>query len=639
MDLIGKRLGRYQILEALGTGAQATVYLAADTGPMKRRCALKVAHKDLSGGMSTTYLNYRIIRFVREAAIAGQFTHPNIVTVYEYGQDQGIHFIAMEYVEGYALSKMLKAIKAQKKRERTSGGRRRTRSVTRGRGERLAAPRSAQEAPSQEAIIEIIIQACEALHAINSRGIIHRDIKPGNILWVPETKTIKITDFGIAKVVNPELRTLLGDIMQDPLAKIPTAMTMEGDIIGTPMYMSPEQMVGNHQKLDHRSDIYSMGAVLFQMLTGKSPLEMDLERLEADVSPQIARILKKAVAKDPEDRFQSGEEFADALREVLHPPSRWRGTASRSSFRSLLYGVPLLALLVGGSLFAVKSDLLDKLRGRTSDSGIMPIPEQTFPPTRISRRSEAQDQDASPPPAVPAKPERPEGGGREAAATRGAPSARGILHVSSNVSGSLRIDDENRGWIEAGRTKRFELSPGTHRVVLSNSELQIRETRVVEIERGKSQRFDIKKQLKGTLRVESNVSGLTVFVDGRKRGVTQRGVPLKIPLPPGAYRVRLANASLGIDETERVKLRHRKTTSLKKAYRGRYQISTNLKVSVKLDGKWIHKTPVNKFELQATPGSHRLELINPIELPTPHEEELVFLGNKTRTKMILLQGR
>ncbi|RMD96527.1 MAG: hypothetical protein D6812_16945, partial [Deltaproteobacteria bacterium] len=171
MDLIGKRLGRYQILRALGTGAQATVYLATDTGPMKRKCALKVAHKDLSGGMSTTYLNYRIIRFVREAAIAGQFTHPNIVTVYEYGQDKGIHFIAMEYVEGYALSKMLKAIKAQKKRERASDSRtgRRTKSSTRGRGTRPEGPKSPDDPPTQEEIIEIIIQACEALHAINSR--------------------------------------------------------------------------------------------------------------------------------------------------------------------------------------------------------------------------------------------------------------------------------------------------------------------------------------------------------------------------------------------------------------------------------------------------------------------------------------
>ncbi|RME55702.1 MAG: PEGA domain-containing protein, partial [Deltaproteobacteria bacterium] len=216
---------------------------------------------------------------------------------------------------------------------------------------------------------------------------------------------------------------------------------------------------------------------------------------------------------------------------------------------------------------------------------------------------------------------------------------RGTLEVFSNVAGTLSIDEEKRGWIEAGRSKTIHLPPGTHRVVLSNRELNIREARTVEIEAGGIHTFKVHKELRGTLLVQTNVPGLTIFVDGVKRGTTAGGSPLKLPLPAGSHTVRLAHSQFGIDETHRVQVGYRQTNSLRRNYLGRYQISTNIKVSVKLDGKLIHKTPVDKFKLEATPGSHWLELINPIELPAPHKEKLVFLANKTRTKMILLQGR
>ncbi|RME01903.1 MAG: PEGA domain-containing protein [Deltaproteobacteria bacterium] len=381
-----------------------------------------------------------------------------------------------------------------------------------------------------------------------------------------------------------------------------------------------------------------MGAVLFQMLTGKSPLEMDLDHLEADVSPQIARILRKAVAKDPDDRFQSGQEFADALREVLSPPSRWGASGHRSTLRSLLYVLPLVALLGGGAFVALQGNLWQRIAGSPSDSGSIPIREEHLPPAKVPTAVTERQVEHTPQPAAPPTETRHLPATRPVSA-RVAERQHGTLKVFSNVAGTLSIDEENRGWIEAGRSKTIHLPPGTHRVVLSNRELNIREARTVEVEAGGIHTFKVQKELRGTLVIETNVPGLAVFVDGVKRGTTSGGSPLKLPLPAGSHTVRLAHSQFGIDETHQVRVGYRKTASLSRNYVGRYQISTNIKVSVKLDGKLIHKTPVDKFTLEATPGSHWLELINPIELPAPHKEKLVFHANKTHTKMILLQGR
>ena len=266
------RLGRYQVREIIGEGAMACVYRAFDP-EINRALAIKLlkAQLRLDG-------EYRS-RFLREAKGAGVLSHPNIVTVFDVGEDQGHPYIAMELVEGQTLAEELKSKKALSTRD----------------------------------IVEIGIQLTRALDYAHKKGIIHRDVKPGNIMRLTDTNTIKVADFGICRIDDSEA----GDATQ----------TQIGNVLGTPHYMSPEQVVG--EKVDSRSDLFSAGVVLYQLLTGHLPFEGDtlisvaykitktdppsLDKVRADLPLSLRRIIERALKKQPDKRFQSGEEFAQAL--------------------------------------------------------------------------------------------------------------------------------------------------------------------------------------------------------------------------------------------------------------------------------------------------------------------------------------
>jgi serine/threonine protein kinase len=269
-DLRGKTIGHYQIVEELGRGGMAIVYKAWQPS-LERFVALKVL---------PAYFQHDpefLARFHREAKSAARLSHPNIVHVYDSGESNGVHYIAMEYVDGGSLQ------------------------------ERLAAgPISLRETQA------ILTQIADALDYAHDRGLVHRDIKPANILFTADGQP-KVTDFGIARATDG------------------THLTRTGVLIGTPEYMAPEQAEG--QAVDHRTDLYALGVVLYQMLTGRAPFRgttphatLHAVIYEAPLPPRqlapglpsdVEAVILKAIAKKPDERFQRGAEMAAALRKAL----------------------------------------------------------------------------------------------------------------------------------------------------------------------------------------------------------------------------------------------------------------------------------------------------------------------------------
>ena len=265
-----EKVGRYQVRELLGEGAMAKVFKAYDPD-IDRELAIKFLKSQLRGDSE-----YHT-RFLREAKGAGVLSHPNIVTVYDVGDDGGHPYIAMELIEGGSLSDLLQ-------------------------GKKLLPVRT---------VVEICIQLVKALDYAHKKGIVHRDVKPGNIMMIRDTTTIKVADFGICRIDNSEA----------------TQATQVGNVLGTPNYMSPEQVLG--EKVDSRSDLFSAGVVLYQLLTGHLPFDGEtlisvaykitktdppsIDKERPDIPLSLRRIVDRALKKQPEKRFQTGEEFATAL--------------------------------------------------------------------------------------------------------------------------------------------------------------------------------------------------------------------------------------------------------------------------------------------------------------------------------------
>ena len=270
---IGQQIGRYQIVERLGEGGMACVYKAYDKR-LERYVALKVISSNQQQSESF------IKRFEREAKALAKFSHPNIVDIHDYGDFNGIPYLVMEYLPGGTLKN------------------------------RMGAP-----VPYQEAA-RLILPIAQALDYAHQRNIIHRDIKPANIL-LSDTGIPMLSDFGIAKVTQAGQQTQL---------------TAVGVGIGTPEYMSPEQ--GRGLNIDHRSDIYSLGVVFFELLTGRKPFRADTpmatilkhisdpiprpSELAPGIPPEAEQIIFKAMAKRPQDRYQTMSELAKALENLIY---------------------------------------------------------------------------------------------------------------------------------------------------------------------------------------------------------------------------------------------------------------------------------------------------------------------------------
>ncbi len=268
-------LGRYQVEKELGKGAMGVVYLGKDP-KIGRVVAIKTMAlaQEFEGDELTEVKE----RFFREAETAGRLTHPNIVTIYDAGEEHDLAYIAMEFLKGRDLAPFTK-------------------------------PDALLPVPQ---VLSIIARVSEALGYAHTQNVVHRDIKPANIMYEPESDIAKVTDFGIARVTD-------------------SSKTKTGMVLGTPSYMSPEQLAG--KKVEGRSDLFSLGATLYQMLCGKLPFQgesmaqlmfkianephADIRTLRAGLPACVAAVTNKALAKDPEQRYQSGEQMAKAIRLCL----------------------------------------------------------------------------------------------------------------------------------------------------------------------------------------------------------------------------------------------------------------------------------------------------------------------------------
>ncbi|MBU0593919.1 MAG: protein kinase [Gammaproteobacteria bacterium] len=275
--MIKQKIGRYEIVSEIGQGAMGVVYRALD--PLLERT---VAIKTISLELSKDEFEEFEQRFYREASSAGRLNHPNIVTVHDVGNTDHIAYMAMEFLEGVELRDIMDG------------------------GAQLDLDR----------IVEIASQVADGLAFAHEHGVVHRDIKPSNIM-ILKNGVAKITDFGIALIPS-------------------SSRTMAGMVLGSPKYMSPEQVVG--QDVDSRSDIFSLGVMLYEMLTGKPPFsgenisvimyrilnEMPVApvTLKPDLPEVFNYIVAKALAKHPDDRYQNAAEMAEDLRNnrTLHTP-------------------------------------------------------------------------------------------------------------------------------------------------------------------------------------------------------------------------------------------------------------------------------------------------------------------------------
>ncbi|MDI1480261.1 serine/threonine-protein kinase [Polyangium sp. y55x31] len=274
---------RYVIEERLGEGAAGEVYRALDTR-LRRKVALKVLRRDPE--MESEAWDRNVARMLREARSAASLTHPNIVAIYDVGEHEGVPFIAMELVDGKTL--------------RSSIGR---------------------DIPQGERI-EILLQVALALAAAHAVGVVHRDVKPENVM-VREDGVAKVLDFGIARRLPGAVTST-----QDSGVSRLSRLTGDGSIVGTPAYMAPEQLLGH--EIDARADQFSWGVMAFELLAGRLPFRTDggglglvTSILNDEPRPlegapeELATIVRRALAKAPDERFPSMEDLAEAVAGVV----------------------------------------------------------------------------------------------------------------------------------------------------------------------------------------------------------------------------------------------------------------------------------------------------------------------------------
>ena len=278
-ELVGKTISRYLIVDVLGHGGMGEVYLAHDPS-LNRKVALKLLPATITDN------EVRVLRFQQEARAASAIAHPNVAHIYEIGEANGLHYITMEYVKGATLRELLKS-----------------------------------KALDEAKVLEIAKQVCNALAAAHRAGVIHRDIKPENIV-VSDDGHVKVLDFGLAKLIE-------GVRDEVELHSASNLNTQPELLMGTSQYMSPEQI--RRQPVDHRTDLWSLGVVLFELLLRRRPFAGDTtseiivailecepessERLSADISA----VLLKSLRKDPNARYQSAEELHQDLRQLTGP--------------------------------------------------------------------------------------------------------------------------------------------------------------------------------------------------------------------------------------------------------------------------------------------------------------------------------
>jgi serine/threonine protein kinase len=317
----GTKLGPYEILSPLGSGGMGEVHRARDTR-LQRTVAIKILPESLSSDQD------RLERFQQEARVLSALNHPNLLAIYDIGFQDGVHFLVSEYLDGQTLSEVIMAGSVPQRR-----------------------------------LIEYGLQTAKGLAAAHDRGITHRDLKPENVFALRDER-IKILDFGLAK----QGRTTTGDV--DNATMTSANRTAPGTVLGTAAYMAPEQVRG--ETVDHRSDIFSFGTILYEMAAGKRAFKGDsgvevmhailkeeppsLEENGLQVSIGLQRIVQRCLEKKPEARFQSASDLAFALDSVSSSGSSSAGLRSlkveKKSRSAFFFAAALIAASSIGAIAA-----------------------------------------------------------------------------------------------------------------------------------------------------------------------------------------------------------------------------------------------------------------------------------------------
>jgi len=543
------KIGRYEITGELGKGAMGVVYKAIDPN-IGRPVALKTMRVDLHGADMQDMLK----RFQNEARAAGVLNHPNIVTIYDAGEYEGVFYIAMEHIPGRTLAQLLAEVRVV----------------------------------SAEQLVNIGTQICAGLDYAHIKKVIHRDIKPPNIMIAPDG-TVKIMDFGIAKAG--------------------ASLTHTGEVLGTPNYMSPEQVKG--KELDGRTDLFSTGVILYEMATGERPFSGQNvttiiykiihenpaapRELDVTVHPGLSQVIAKCLAKDPEERYQSGADLATALKSYkiisvaeprgtavpflspsstgfltrpmqAVPPTVLRTTAGATGIaaakatveraaptavinpkpatvyapkKTVSTGVIAVVLVVvlaaaAGVIGLLRHPKAEETPAEPSQASVPspPSPSGTKPSPVVPTN---QDSHATQPPepansVAPSNPVLPKGQGAKPATS----SEIGTLRVTSSPPGAqIEIDGVSQDWYQTP----FNTPPmkaGTHSVRAQMAGLTP-QTRQVEVVPGQKVVLDF--QLTGDkaiYNIASSPSGGEIVIDGVASG---RLTPSQMMLTPGQHRV------------------------------------------------------------------------------------------------------
>ena len=289
----GTKLGRYEIRSKIGAGGMGEVYLAEDT-KLDRKVALKILPAELASNRD------RMARFIREAKSAAALSHPNIAQIFEIGEHDGTHFIAMEFIEGVTLREKIHRERIELRK-----------------------------------LLRYLQHAAEGLAKAHAAGIVHRDLKPDNIMVTREGHA-KILDFGLAKLIEPQSYAGETPDAERGMSEVATALMRQhstpGAVLGTVGYMSPEQAQGKTKQVDHRSDIFSFGCILYEAVTGQKAFAGEdaidslnkivrespppISEFRPDAPNHLQRIVRRCLAKDRDDRYQTIKDVAIELREL-----------------------------------------------------------------------------------------------------------------------------------------------------------------------------------------------------------------------------------------------------------------------------------------------------------------------------------
>jgi serine/threonine-protein kinase len=299
----GTKLGRYEIRSVIGEGGMGQVYLAHDV-KLDRKVALKILPAELASNQD------RMRRFTQEAKAAATLNHPNIAHVYEVDEVEGTHFIAMEFIDGVTFRQNIHERPVELKR-----------------------------------VLRSLQHVADGLARAHGAGIVHRDLKPDNIM-ITHDGHVKILDFGLAKLIEPPTQS--GTERQKAASDVATALLKQqstpGTVLGTVGYMSPEQAQGRTQDIDHRSDIFSFGCILYEAVTGRRAFAgkdtidtlnkvireepRPVSEFAPDTPNHLQRIVRRCLAKDREDRYQTIKDVAIELRDLRHDLARDGGLDS-----------------------------------------------------------------------------------------------------------------------------------------------------------------------------------------------------------------------------------------------------------------------------------------------------------------------